>query len=177
MNRGLVVGTFGSGDDILSAAMAARAAGLTIVDTYTPYAVHGLEKAMDLGPSRLSWVCLIAGLTGAGLKLWFELWTAVVDWPANVGGKPDNSLPAFVPITFEVMVLFAGLASVAMLFVVAGLWPGRRRPAVVPGVTDDRFALVIEQTSAEVSAARVRALFEPHRVLTVTEHLDVRRRR
>ena len=177
MSRSLVVGTFASGDDIVGAARAARGAGLTIVDAYTPYAVHGLDGAMGLRPSRLSWVCLIAGLTGAALKLWFELWTAVVDWPVNVGGKPDNSLPAFVPITFEVMVLFAGIATVVALFAVARLWPGRRARLPVPGVTDDRFALVIEQTGIAVSAARLRALFEKYRPLAVTEHIEEGRRR
>jgi hypothetical protein len=172
MNRSLVVGTFRHGDDIVAAARAAREAGLTIVDAYTPYAVHGLDDAMGLKPSRLGWVCLAAGLTGAVLKLWFELWTAVVDWPLNIGGKPDNSLPAFVPITFEVMVLFAGIATVLALFGVAKLWPGRRARIVAPGVTDDRFALVVEQTSAAMSGARVRALFERHRATTVAETVE-----
>lgn len=171
MSRSLVVGTFSRGEDIVAAARAARAAGLTIVDAYTPFAVHGLDDAMGLRPSRLSWVCLIAGVTGAVLKLWFEWWTAVVDWPVNVGGKPDNSLPAFVPITFEVMVLFAGLATVFALFAVARLWPGRRARVPVPGVTDDRFALVVEQTSAAVSAVRVRALFQQHQATDVREQI------
>lgn len=172
MNRSLVIGTFTSGDAIVAAARSAREAGLTIVDAYTPYAVHGLDKAMALPPSRLSWACLVAGVTGAVLKLWFELWTAVVDWPLNVGGKPDNSLPAFVPITFEVMVLFAGFATVAALFMVARLWPGRRARMPVDGVTDDRFALVIEQTSAVASAAHVRAVLERHGAVAVTEAID-----
>jgi len=172
MNRSLVVGTFRRGDDIVAAARAAREEGLKIVDAYTPYAVHGLDAAMGLKPSRLGWVCLAAGLTGAVLKLWFELWTAVVDWPLNIGGKPDNSLPAFVPITFEVMVLFAGVATVLALFAVARLWPGRRVRIVAPGVTDDRFALVIEQTSAAMGAARARAVFERHRAVAVTEAIE-----
>ena len=172
MNRSTVIGTFTTGDDLVAAVRSARAAGLTVVDAYTPYAVHGLDKAMGLPPSRLSVVCLVAGLTGAVLKLWFEWWTAVVDWPLNVGGKPDNSLPAFVPITFEVMVLFAGVATVAALFAVARLWPGRRAHLPASGVTDDRFALVIAETSAEASAARVRALLERHGAIAVSEGLE-----
>lgn len=171
MSRSLVVGTFARGEDIVAAAQAARDEGLTIVDAYTPFAVHGLGDAMGLRPSSLSWVCLIAGVTGAVLKLWFEIWTAVADWPVNVGGKPDNSLPAFVPITFEVMVLFAGLATVFALFAVARLWPGRQARIPVAGVTDDRFALVVEETSAVVSVARVRALFQQHRAVEVSEQI------
>ena len=176
MSRSIVVGTFENGADIVAAARSAREAGLTILDAYTPYAVHGLDEAMALPPSRLSLVCLVAGATGAVLKLWFELWTAMVDWPLNVGGKPDNSLPAFVPITFEVMVLFAGIGTVLALFAVARLWPGRRARMPVERVTDDRFALVVEQTSAATSGARVRALFERHGAVAVTETVEGRRR-
>ncbi len=172
MSRNLVVGVFAHDEDVVAATRAARESGLKIVDVYTPYAVHGLDAAMGLRRSRLSWVCLIAGATGAILKLWFELWTAVVDWPLNVGGKPDNSLPAFVPITFEVMVLFAGLGTVGAFFLVARLWPGRRPRIAVPGVTDDRFALVVEQTSAATSAARIRALFERYRATAVEERIE-----
>jgi hypothetical protein len=176
MSRSLIVGTFARGEDLVAATRAARHAGLAIVDAYTPFAVHGLDDAMGLPPSRLSWVCLVAGLTGAALKLWFEVWTAVVDWPLNVGGKPDNSLPAFVPITFEVMVLFAGLATVAALFAVARLWPGRRAQVPVAGVTDDRFALVVEETGAG-SGGRIRSLFEQHQAIGVSERIADGRQR
>jgi hypothetical protein len=166
-----MVAVFERDDDLVSATRAARAAGLRILDAYTPYAVHGLDRAMGLPPSRLSWVCLFAGATGAFLKLWFELWTAVVDWPLNVGGKPHNSLPAFVPITFEVMVLFAGLATVAALFIVARLWPGRQGRVPVDGVTDDRFALVVERASAAASVDRLRSLFLAHGAVAVEERV------
>ncbi|MCL4811821.1 MAG: DUF3341 domain-containing protein [Vicinamibacteraceae bacterium] len=166
------VGVFEREDDLVGATRAARAAGLRIVDAYTPYAVHGLDAAMGLRPSRLALVCLVAGATGAVLKLWFELWTAVVDWPLDVGGKPHNSLPAFVPITFEVMVLFAGLATVSALFLVAGLRPGRRPALVADQVTDDRFALVVEPADATASLASVRALFDAHHAVDVRARVE-----
>ena len=159
MSRHLMIAVFARDAELLVAARAAREAGLRIVDAHTPYAVHGLADAMGLPPSRLSWVCFAAGATGAILKLWFELWTAVVDWPLNVGGKPHNSLPAFVPITFEVMVLFAGLATVAAFFIVARLWPGREAHVPIAGVTDDRFALIVERTSAAHDTRRLRNFF------------------
>jgi hypothetical protein len=171
VSRQFTVAVFERDADVVSAAAAARAAGVRIVDAHTPYAVHGLDRAIGLRPSRLSWVCLIAGATGAVLKLWFELWTAVVDWPLNVGGKPHNSLPAFVPITFEVMVLFAGLATVAAFFVVARLWPGKDPQVPVAGVTDDRFALIVERTTAATSDDRLRALFRAHGAVAIEERV------
>ena len=84
-----LAGVFAREEDILSATDAARREGLKIADVYTPYAVHGLDRAMDLEPSKLPWVCFLLGLTGAGLKVWFEYLTSAVWWPINVGGKPS----------------------------------------------------------------------------------------
>ena len=75
---------------------------------------------MGLRPSRLPWVCFVLGLLGAVAMLLFQYWATAVSWPINVGGKPWNSLPAFVPVTFEVMVLCAGVGTV-----VAFIWRDR----------------------------------------------------
>ncbi len=172
MSRHFLVGTFAREEDILLVTRAARAQGLKIIDVFAPYAVHGMDRAMGLPPSRLSRVCLAAGLTGAVLKLWFEIWTAAVDWPMNVGGKPWNSLPAFVPITFEVMVLFAGLATVSAFFLVARLRPGRKPRLVDPRVTDDRFALVIEEADASFEAGKVRRMFDRFNAIEISERVE-----
>ena len=167
-----IVGIFERDEDVLAATSAARRAGLNIVDVYTPYPVHGLDAAMGLRPSRLAWVCFIAGVSGAVLKLWFELWTAMVDWPLNVGGKPHNSLPAFVPITFEVMVLFAGLGTVAAFLIVSRLRPGRRADMPDPAVTDDRFALVVEDAGGAIPSDRVRELLAAHHAVAIRERVE-----
>jgi hypothetical protein len=124
---------------------------------------------MGLAPSRLPWVCFLLGLLGAGSKVWFEYWTTASDWPVNVGGKPWNSLPAFVPITFEVMVLFAGISTVVAFLLVSRLRPWRQAQVLLPGVTNDRFALVLEQSDAAFDTAQVRALFESHRAVHIEE--------
>jgi len=172
MTRRVLVGVFESEDDILAATRDVRARGLTIVDVYAPYAVHGMDRAMGLKSSRLSVVCLVAGALGAILKLWFEIWTAAIDWPVNVGGKPWNSLPAFVPITFEVMVLFAGLSTVGAFLLVARLLPGRRPRLVDPRVTDDRFALVLEETDAAFDLPAVERLMQSHNAVRVEERVE-----
>ncbi|MEW6071070.1 MAG: DUF3341 domain-containing protein [Planctomycetota bacterium] len=158
-------------EDLLGATRAARARGLAIVDAYVPYAVHGLDEAMGLRPSRLPWICFALGVLGAAFKVWFEFWTTAVDWPIDVGGKPWNSLPAFVPVTFEVMVLFAGLSTVLVFFVGRRLLPGRRARLPVPGVTDDRFALLLEESDAGFDPRAVEALLREHRALQVKERV------
>jgi len=172
VSRRLLIGVFEREKDTLEATRASRALGLTIADVYTPYAVHGLDKAMGLQPSRLPWVCFALGLFGAAVKVWFEFWTTASDWPINVGGKPWNSLPAFVPITFEVMVLFAGVSTVIAFLMVCRLLPGKKATMPYPGVTDHRFVVVLEQSDATFDVNRVRKMFQGYNALRVEERVE-----
>ena len=172
MSRRVVVGVFDDEANLLGVTSAARAQGLKVIDAFTPYAVHGLDSAMGLRASRLPWICFFAAITGAALKLWFEFWTTMVDWPLNIGGKPWNSLPAFVPVTFEVMVLSAGVTTVFAFLLLARLWPSKRPAVVFPGVTDDRFVLVLEESDAQFDFARVRSLFEKFGAVVIEERLE-----
>jgi hypothetical protein len=168
----LLVGVFEREEDLLQATAAARSAGLDIADVFAPYAVHGLDSVMGARPTRLPWVCFALGLLGAGTALVFQLWSTAVSWPINVGGKPWNSLPAFVPVSFEVMVLCAGVGTVAAFVWVAQLWPGRRPVLIDVRVTDDRFALVLRATSAEPHhAAAARDLLARFHAVRIDERV------
>ena len=113
--------------DALSAAVrAAKKGGYTIADVQTPFPIHGIEKVIGLRPTRLPLVCLLFAISGALAKLWFQIWTSASSWPVNVGGKPLTSVPAFIPVTFEITVLFAGLGTVAALLFRSRLFPGRQ---------------------------------------------------
>jgi Ni/Fe-hydrogenase subunit HybB-like protein len=166
-NRSHLVAVFEREEDLLHATAAARKGGLRIVDAFAPHAVHGLDRAMGLRPSRLPWVCFVLGLLGAGAILLFQYWTTAVSWPINVGGKPWNSLPAFIPVTFEVMVLCAGVGTVAAFIWWSGLRPGRRSALSDLRVTDDRFALAIGGAGASnrVSVEKLLAPFHPVMVI------------
>ena len=169
MNRRVLIGIFDSEEAILQATDSARRRGLKIVDVFAPYAVHGLDKAMGLERSKLPWVCFALGLFGASFKVWFEYWTTASDWPIDVGGKPWNSLPAFVPITFEVMVLFAGISTVLAFLVMNRLFPGRRASVLDPRVTNDRFALVLEENNAAFDVKEVEQFLQEHHAIRVEE--------
>ena len=144
----LLLGTFDGEETLLQACRAARERNLGIFDTYTPYAVHGLDEAMGLKRTRLTRVCFFAGLAGAALAIGFQVWASAVDWPVNIGGKSHSALPALVPITFEMMVLFAALGTVLAFFVRVRLWPGRQPDLPTAGITDDRFVLALEGGAA-----------------------------
>lgn len=158
MSRRVFMGVFESEQDLLGATRAVRDRGWTIDDIYSPYAVHGLEHIAGFPRSWLPIACFILATIGGSLFTWFAFWATAVDWPLNVSGKPWNSLPAFVPIIFEMVVLTAGLGSTLVLFIALGLWPGKKAKMPHPRVTDDRFALLIQETDATFSPVEAEAL-------------------
>ncbi len=172
MNKRLFIAHFEHEDDIIGVTHNAREAGYHVHDVYTPYAVHGLDKAMGLRPSRLPWICLGFALFGAAAKLWFQIWTSAFDWPVNVGGKPLASIPAFVPVTFEITVLFAGLGTVAAFFLVSRLWPGKKPRMQFDRVTNDHHVLVLVENDASFDPAEARALCEKFHCVHVEERLE-----
>ncbi|MBI3933438.1 MAG: DUF3341 domain-containing protein [Acidobacteria bacterium] len=171
MIRRLFVATFEREQDILGVTGAVRQHHWNIVDIYSPYAVHGLDKKMGLPPSRLPWVCFALGLFGAAAKVGFEYWASWLDWPVNVGGKPWDSLPAFVPLTFEIMVLFAGVSTVIALLIVSKLFPGKKALLMSPRVTNDQFALVFEHTGGNVNVAEVHELLKGYHAVEIEERV------
>ena len=172
MSRRLFIGVFDNEADTLGAVRASRLRGLHVVDVYGPYALHGMDEAMALTPSRLPWMVFGVGLAAAAFKVWFEYRTTAVDWPLNVGGKPFDSLPAFVPVTFEVMVLFAGVSAVLGFFAVCRLYPGRSTRLPASRVTDDRFAVVLEESDSRFDVDEVKRLFDGFHAVHVEEQID-----
>src|SRR6516162_8100586 len=143
---GFVMGSFEREEDLLQAVRVVRERGWRIRDVYTPYAVHGLDEIIGLKRSWLPRACFAWGLSGVVLALWFQFWTSTRDWPLNVGGRPWNSLPGFVPVTFEAMVLFAGLGVVLTWLIACRLYPGKKATLLALRVSDDRFALAVEES-------------------------------
>lgn len=173
-SRRVFLATFGREEDVLGAVRALRGEGHAIADVHAPYAVHGLERAAGLPPSRLGWVCAVAGFLGAGSILWFQHWVSAIAWPLNVGGKPFSSVPAFIPVVFEVGVLLAGLSTVAAFLVRSRLHPGKKPFRQAAGVTDDRFLVVVEEPDASFEPAKVRDLCVRFNVLEVGETWEER---
>ena len=169
--RRIFMAYFENERDILDATVSTRKSGLSIIDVYTPYAVHGMDKAMGLKASNLPWVCFVLGLLGAALKVYFEFWTTAVDWPINIGGKPWNSLPAFVPVTFEVMVLCAGVSTVIAFFIAARMFPGKSPEPLYDGATDDRFVLVLEEVDSGFDPEQIQAILQSFNAVKFEERV------
>jgi hypothetical protein len=108
-------------DEILKAAEAARDAGYQKVDAYTPFPVEGLAAAIGFHRTRLPLVILIGGLLGCTGGFLMQYWCNAVNYPVNVGGRPLNSWPMFIPVTFEMTILAASIAAIVGLFALNGL--------------------------------------------------------
>jgi hypothetical protein len=169
MRANILVATFPQVDDLLKAVRKARRELFRVYDVFAPFPIHGLDEAMGIRRTKLPYVTLFAGLTGLATALTLQFYTNVLDWPLDVGGKPDNSLLAFVPISFELTVLFAGLATVGAFFLRAKLYPGKKAWLVNPGITDDVFALVLRKPSDDESHQRALTLLKDCGAASVTE--------
>lgn len=160
MPKSFVVATYSDAETLLHAVQAVRQQDFRVYDVYAPYPIHGLDQAMGVRRSRLPWVTFVVGLTGLTFALTLQFYTNVLDWPLNVGGKPDNSTLAFLPICFELTVLLSGLATVAALLLRARLYPGKKEQIIAEGITNDTFALVIRQRDSSFDINRVWKILE-----------------
>ncbi|MFO0837976.1 MAG: quinol:electron acceptor oxidoreductase subunit ActD [Phycisphaerae bacterium] len=147
---------FDAEEKLRAAAMRVRDAGYELWDVHSPYPVHGIDGAMGIRRTRLPWIVFFAGMTGTITGLLLTWFTNAVDYKIIVGGKPFWSLPAFIPVIFELTILFASFGAVFGMLGLNGL------PALYNAlfgsprfkrVTDDRYFISIEASDPRFSAA------------------------
>jgi hypothetical protein len=135
-------------DLLLQAVKQVREARYHIAEIYTPFPVHGLDKAMGLAPTRIAIASFLYGLVGLGVAIWMMDYMMIVDWPQDIGGKPSFSflqnLPAFVPIIFELTVFFAAHLMVITFYMRSKLWPFKTAENPDVRTTDDHFLMEID---------------------------------
>lgn len=141
-----VVGCFDNEEVLFPAVKKVRTAGYKIKDVYTPFPVHGLDHALGLRETSLHTAGFIYGITGTATALGGISWILTYDWPLNIGGKPHFALPAWIPITFELTVLFAAVGMVYTFCYLCQLAPFVKKHHFHPRATDDLFVMVIECT-------------------------------
>ena len=158
-----LVGYFAKPADIYKACEALRDAGYKNFDAYTPFPVHGLEKAMGLKPSKLGWIVLACAITGFSSALLMMIYMNVWDYPLVIGGKPFMTIPSYVPITFELTILFSAFGAFF------GQWGLNMLPKYFDPVmqhpsfdraTDDRFFVSVSSTDPNYDAGKTRGLLE-----------------
>lgn len=142
-----VVGCFTEEQVLFDAVKKVRKAGYKLHDVYTPFPIHGLDKAMGLRDTSIHTAGFLYALFGTTTALCFMTWAFTVDWPLNVGGKPNFALPAWIPIIFEFTVLCACVGMVITFCYLCQLAPFVRKHHFHLRSTDDLFVMVIETTA------------------------------
>lgn len=154
---------FDNPEDLLRAARHAHAEGYRRMDAYSPLPIEGLAEALGFRHTRIPLIVLLGGLVGCLGGFLLQYYVAVMDYPINVGGRPLNSWPAFIPVTFELTVLVAALSAVLGLLVLCRL-PMPYHPVFnVPRfelASRNRFFLCIEAADARFEAEGTRRYLE-----------------
>ena len=140
-------------DKLLDAVKFLKKEGVYIEDVFTPFPVHGLDKALGLEPTRISIAGFIYGCIGFAFAIFMMNYIMIVDWPQNIGGKPSFSfienMPAFVPIMFELTVFFSAHLMVITFYLRSRLWPFKEAENPIPETTDDKFLVQIPVSDNE----------------------------
>ena len=146
------LGIFEDEDVLLHAIENIRAAGVKIYDVFSPYPVHGIDDALGIERSRLPIAAFFFGVLGLSFSLWMQIYMLGFDWPMIIGGKPHISLPSFVPVAFELTVLFTAFGMMITFFIICGLYPKPKVQVMDVRSTDDKFVVAIEldETSSQL---------------------------
>ena len=163
-----LIGEFDNVDDVIGAANAVREAGYKKIDAHSPFPVHGIDDALGIKPTILPWIVLAMGLTGMATGLILTTYT-MADWlplpgfvPENfegytflISGKPFNSLAGFIPVIFELTIMFSAYTAVFAMFLLNKL-PMMSNPLLrskrFRRATDDRFFIAIDARDAQFDA-------------------------
>ena len=148
METSKVIHAIYTDDDVLMAAVKkVKAEKHHIEEIYTPFPVHGLDKAMGLAPTRIAIASFMYGCVGLTVAIVMMNFIMIQDWPQNIGGKPSFSyienMPAFVPIMFELTVFFAAHLMVITFYLRSRMWPFKKAENPDPRTTDDHFLMEI----------------------------------
>lgn len=141
-----IVANFKDEEVLFPAVKQARKSGYRIHDVFTPFPIHGLDKIMGLRDTSLHTAGFIYGITGTATAFFFITWAFTTDWQLNIGGKPYFALPAWIPIMFELTVLFAAVGMVLTFCYLCQLAPFVKKDHFNPRSTDDTFVMVLEVT-------------------------------
>ena len=140
-------------DKLLYAVKHLKKEGVYIEDVFTPFPVHGLDKALGLEPTRISIAGFLYGCVGFAFAIFMMNYIMIEDWPQNIGGKPSFSfienMPAFVPIMFELTVFFSAHLMVITFYLRSRLWPFKAAENPIPETTDDKFLVQIPISNNE----------------------------
>lgn len=150
-----LLGVFDDEHDLIHAAEDLKGRKIPIFDIYTPFPVHGLDGILDIKRTRLPVVTMIAGTVGCFFALFFQYWVSVIDWPIIVGGKAHNSFAAFIPVAFEITILFGAFITVFAFFYRNKLAPIVQNSVMHIGASQDKFVIALSLKDASIDVPNI----------------------
>ncbi len=165
------VGEFATPEMLEHATEEARHAGYTVMDAYSPFPLHGMSEALGFRDTKVPWTVIIFGIIGLTCGYTLQFYTSVIDYPMNVGGKPLNSIPAFIPVTYECTILFSAFSAAIGMFVYNRL-PMPYHPIFnaknFERASQDRFFLAIEAKDPNYDGEAIEKLMRSNGALEVS---------
>ena len=147
MSKNTLYGIFDDEEVLLSSVKEIRSNNIEIEEVFSPFPIHGLDKALGLKETRMAIMAFIYGCLGLSLGALMIYYIMIVDWPQNIGGKPNwtfyHNMPAFIPVLFECTVLLAAHLMSITFLIRCGLFPGGKSDSPDVRTTDDKFLMVI----------------------------------
>ena len=153
------VGIFEDEDVLLRAIDNMRAAGVKIYDVFSPFPIHGIDDALGIERSRLPIAAFFFGCCGLSFALWMQIYMLGYDWPMIIGGKPNIALPSFIPVSFELTVLFTAFGMMITFFTISGLYPKPTVNVLDARATDDKFVVAVELDDTNSQLSKLTTMF------------------
>jgi hypothetical protein len=164
-----IVGVYDDDDVVLNAVKEVRAKGVKIEEVFTPFPIHFMEDALGYKRTRLPIVAFLFGFTGLSLAFFMQISMSVVDWPMIIGGKPFFSMPDFVPIGFEFMVLLTAFGMVGTFLVRSDLKPHKSPRIFDKRSTDDKHIMAIDLDTNSLSQEELTSILKESGAVEVNE--------
>jgi hypothetical protein len=168
-SKKLVLGVYDNPDKTYAVTKKLISNGYSVYDVYSPFAIHGLDRVMGIKRSRLTVAAFCFAMTGLSLAVIFQVYASYWDWQVNVGGKPSLHIPTYIPITFELSILFTAFGMVISFFIVNKMFWGKNADIMDIRVTDDLFVVAVDVKKSKADIGSLDQLLKDGGAIEVRE--------
>lgn len=167
----LILGVYDHPDKTYAVTKKLVKSGYSVYDVYSPFAIHGMDRVLGIKRSRLTIAAFVFALTGLSLGILFQMYTGFFDWQFNIGGKPSMHIPTYIPITFELGILFTAFGMVGCFFIVNRMFWGKNADIMDIRVTDDLFVIAVDVKKSKADMGGLNQLLIDGGAIEVRERI------
>lgn len=168
-NNKMLLGIYDNPDATFDVTKSLVEKGYDVHDVYSPFAIHNLDRVMGVKRTRLSTAAFVFAMCGIACALSLMIYASYIDWPIIIGGKPFLHIPTYIPITFELGILFTAFGMVGCFFVVNKMFWGRNTDVMDIRVTDDRFVVAVNIHENKTNVSELSSILVQGGALEVRE--------